>query len=299
MTAKTVHTPAKAVPAQPPVAQAKQVQPNAMVGATAPEYRRDAPQAQEADMAETADLRIVADGIEVDSFEALWALGDDVRSVSFGSGSARSQRYTPDDMRAATELSNQIEVSRVPAPPKVKDGMSDEARLALLAAAYSAAHEKVMRQQFWRRGRKEMTAKERQAQLEAAGALMAEGINPTSWARFSFHVWCGTMKKKGAPSARWVWSAARIHEHADWCHEATGSQHTNQPVPGCPTTSELIHLLGKLRSALGWGRPTAVVVEEILPAATRRMLLRQAASEQAKARVDVENRITAGEWVWG
>ena len=250
--------------------------------------------------AEAPILRIVADGVELDGFEALFSLGDDVREVTLGGdGTAPSQRYTPDDVRAATELSNQIEVVRVPAPPRVRDEQGEEERLALLKAAYSAAHEKVMRREYFKPKGKQMTAKERQSYLEAAGALMAEGISPTSWARFSFHAWCGTMKKTTAPSSRWVWSAARIHEHAGWCHEATGSQHTNQPVPNCPSTKELIQLLGKLRSRLGWGRPTDVVVEEVVPAALRAQLLKRAAQEHEKARVDINNRIKSGEWVWG
>lgn len=208
------------------------------------------------------------------------------------------QRYTSEDMRAATALSNEIEVARIPAPPRLREAHSEDERLALLRAAYSAAHERVLRKSYWKPKGKQMTPKERQAYLEACSALMAENISPTSWARFSFWAWA-KMGKKEAPSSRWVWSAQRIHEHADWCHESTGEQITNSPIPGCPSTKELIHRLGKLRAALGYGRPTEVVLSEVLPPAERRRLMEQAAQEREAAKRDIEQRIRQGEWVWG
>lgn len=232
------------------------------------------------------------------ALDALLSVPEDCREFTWsGTGTPRIQRYTPDDMRAATALSNQITELRVPAPPRIRAESSESERLALLTAAYKAAHEKVMRSEYWRPRGQKQSDKERQALLQAAEALRVEEINPTAWARFCFHRW-HQLGKTGAPSQRWVWNSANVHELAGWCHSSTGSQHTNQPVP-LPAVKELIYRLGKLREALGYGRPTDVVVSEVLPDRDRQRLMREQAQQVEQGKRDIEQRIRHGEWVWG
>ena len=211
-------------------------------------------------------------------------------------GAAPRQQYTAEDFRAATELANAIPVLRVPDPPAIAPKHGEAQRLTMLDAAYRAAHERCLRQDYYR-AKRTRSAKDQADALQAAEALAEAKINPTAWARFSFHQWCEVMGKKSAPSTRWVWSVKRVKEHASWCHEATGSQATQAPVQ-LPSVKELIRKLGALRAALGYGRPTAEVVAEILPLGRRKVLLAKAADEIETARADMDRRIAAGEWVW-
>ena len=55
-----------------------------------------------------------------------------------GSGNAPQQRFTPEDMRATTQLSAEIVHPRVPAPAKVDLDSSEEERLALEAQLVAA-----------------------------------------------------------------------------------------------------------------------------------------------------------------
>lgn len=265
-------------------------QPSDSAPAPALSVRRSAPEAQ------PAPASAWADGVEVDLFSVLGGEGGP-KCITLGGGyKGPQQRYTSEDMRAASQLANEIQVLRVPAPPKVEASHGEEERLALLKAAYRAVHEKVLRTDFWRPA-KAQSAKERAALLEAAQALEAENISPTAWARFSFYQWA-SMTKKGAPSPRWVWSAVRIHEHAGWCHEAVGTLNTAQPVP-LPAVRTLMERLDTLRKRLGWGRPTSEVVSAVLPDSERKVLLAQQARQREAAQQDVERRIRSGEWMWG
>ena len=223
-------------------------------------------------------------------------VGEDGSLGLRGGASRRVQRYTSDDVRAASTLAAQVVQERTPAPPKVQSEDDEEARLALLRVAYRAAHAKAFRQDYWRPARTQSAA-ERKALVEAAEALRVESLRPHSWALFSFLAW-QRMGKKTAPTAKWVWSAARIHEHAQWCHDATGSQDSGAPLK-CPSVTQLLHKLGRLRERLGWGRPTSEVLSEVLSDTERRVLLAKAAMEREAARMDIERRIKSGEWVWG
>lgn len=232
----------------------------------------------------------------VDLF-ALLKSGDDAREIWFG-GQGRSrqqQRYTADDLRTASDLSAQIEVLPVPAPPKVEEGTSEGERLQLLNAALHAAHSQVLRKEFWRRGK--ATAKEQQLLLEAAEALRAEGIRPHAWAKFSMLQWA-KMKRDSSPTPRWVWSAQRIHEHASWCRTEIGGmqQVATMHLPAGKVLSER---LAKLRGALGYGRPSHEVVAEILPDRERRVLLAQQASQKEAQQTKLLEAIRNGEWLWG
>lgn len=66
-----------------------------------------------------------------------------------------------------------------------------------------------------------------------------------------------------------------------------------------PAVTELILRVGAMRERLGWGRPTAVVVQEMLPDAIKRDLLAQAAMQRAAMARTINDQIKAGEWVWG
>ncbi len=245
---------------------------------------------------ESAPSLALVDGVECDLFDLLTSERD-AREIGFGGGyKGPRQRYAPEDMRASTALSSEVVQLRLPAPPRVREEHSEGERLMLLKAAYRAAHEKTLRSEYWRPA-KAQTARERELMLEAAGALLAEGINPTSWARFSFYQW-QRMGKKTAPSPKWVWSAARIHEHANWCREAIGGLE-NMSTPALPAAHELMVRLHRLRGALGWGRPTEDVVSEILPVSERRQLLQQQAAQHEAWQRDIQQRIRNGEWVWG
>lgn len=250
-----------------------------------------------ADPADPPILRAVADDLEVSSIEDLLALPETTACITLcGTGTPRQQRYTPEDMKAATALSGHIDMLRVPAPPSIRPESSPEERLSLLKAAFMAAHSKVLGTDFWRPA-KAMSDKERALLLEGAAALESEGLTPTAWASFSFHAWM-RMGKKTAPSTRWVWSPARIHEHAGWCHESVGGMAAQAHVL-LPSMRELMHRLGRLRSALGYGRPTDVVLHEVLPDTERKVLLAKAARERETELKNLERRIAGGEWVWG
>lgn len=240
-------------------------------------------------------VAVVVDGKSCDLLDALMAEGAQSFSLG-GSRTGPAQRYTTEDLRAATELSNQIETLKAPAPPQLQPAHTETQRLHLLKAAFRAVHEKVMGTDYWR-PRKELTAKEHQALMAACEALMVEGINPTAWARFSFHQW-GRMGQKSAPTPKWVWTASRISEHAGWCHDATGSLNTGAVVP-VPASRELMLRLSVLRQQLGWGRPTDVVVSEVLPKDERRALLIKQANQLEAGRRELEQQINNGEWVWG
>lgn len=238
-------------------------------------------------------LRVAAGDLDAE-WNALF--GDEsATELSLGGAGAQRQRYTSEDLRAATELSSHIEYLRVPAPPKVSETHTDEERLTLLATAYRAAHEKVLRVEYWR-PRKPQSAAERKALIEASHALTAECVSPHAWAMFSMYRW-RQMGKEGSPSAKWVWSAVRIHEQASWCHEATGTQATNRAWPS-PSMSEYIRRVGLIRSLLGHGRPTDEVVSQVLSETERRVLLARAAQEREAGRRDMERAIKAGGWVW-
>ena len=244
----------------------------------------------------TNEVEVLIDGVIHYGLDAIFAAGD-AREIGLGGGGrGPRQRYTPEDLRAASQLSNMIEPLRVPAPPKLQAEQDEDSQLDAIKAAYRAVHEKVMRTTYWR-PHKAQTLKERGSQLEAAQALIAKDISPLSWARFSFYQW-HRMGKKTAPTPAWVWSAKRILEHAGWCHSATGSLITNQAVP-VPATHTLMVRLDELRKRLGWGSPTAVVVSEVLPDAELKLLLAKQYAQRIEEQKKIQQRIRNGEWVWG
>lgn len=242
-----------------------------------------------------AGLAAIVDGKPCDLLEALQTKG--VQTIVLG-GSYKGprQRYTPEDLRAIASADAVVEVLRVPPPPKVREDHTEADRLFLLKTAYSATHEKVMCTAYWRPKRAQ-SAKEQAAFLAAAEALLAKDLSPLSWARFSFSQWLHTGKKV-APTPAWVWNAARIEKHSGWCRSATGTLISASPVP-VPATRALMQRLDTLRQRLGWGRPTGVVVSEILPEEELQQLLRQQAVQRIEAKKDMDERIRNGEWVWG
>jgi hypothetical protein len=213
-------------------------------------------------------------------------------------GGGRPQSYSSDDIRAATDLSSAIPTLSMPPPPRLDANATPEETLATLARAYSAAHEKMRGSRPYLRKQKPLSEKARRAQLEAAEALREVEINSTAWATFSLKAWTETMKKAGVPVQGWIWDASRIRKHAGWCHDLVGNLHTGTQVY-TPAFRELIRRLHRLRAALGYGRPTAEVVAEVIPDAERRALLAKAHGEIAAAKVEIEQRIRAGEWMWG
>lgn len=239
---------------------------------------------------------LYVDGHEVDSLsDLLGAKG--ARELGFGGGgNAARQRFTPADMRATSTLLAQIVHPKLPSPPRLAVGMADPERLAMLKAAYRAAHSRTMRADYWQRAGKPQGAAERTAWLEAAMALRETEISPTAWARFCFFQWAN-MEKKGAPQTKWVWSAARIREHAAWCKDAIGTP--NGSVPVLPAGRELLEAFGQLQQQLGWGRPTEVVVSEILPEKKRQRLVALQTQQHEAWQRDIDKRIRGGEWVWG
>jgi len=268
-------------------------QPSASVTAPALPMQRSAP---EAAPAAPGGSGLWVDGREVESLEALFSASEGATLGFGGSGQVPQQRFTPDEMRATTQLGAEIVHPRVPAPPKVNLASDEEAQLALLKAAYRAAHSKVLRRDFWRPARAQ-TAKEREVLLGGAQALAAEDISPAAWARFSFWQWL-SMGKKTAPSAKWTWSAQRVHEHAGWCREAVGSL-SSASAPLLPAGRELLKRLGALQQQFGWGRPTADVLSSILPDMERRVLVAKQAQQHEAWQQDIQKRIRMGEWVWG
>lgn len=274
------------------------IQPEPQAVAVCPDPGETAPQAAQPATQPAAEVAVLAevDGQVVDLFDAL--RGSGAREITFGGGgsSRPRQRYTPEDMRASTELLNAIPKCLTPAPPTLRAGQTEDQQLALLDTAFRAAHAKVLGKEWFRRKGKERTAKERQVMVEAVAALQAEKISPLMWARFSLHCW-QRGGKTTTPTMAWLWSPQRIHEHAQWCHETTDNcqGHTQLRLP---SITALINLWAQLRDALGYGEPTAQVVERIIPATKRRVLLAKAAAEIEKTQTDLERRIAAGEWVW-
>lgn len=248
------------------------------------------------------DLEGEVEAQESKKVDLLELYGDFIKETPLGlqmggGGASRpQQRYTPADMGAASTLTNQIQTLRAPAPPRVKPEMGEGERLALLRAAYRAAHEKVYKQEYFRKGKSGPTEAERKQMLEATEALIAEGISPLSWAVFSFYQW-RKLGKTTSPTQKWVWSHTRIHEHAGWCHEDTGSQNTGKPYYQ-PATRELMLRHNKIRQALGWGRPTDEVVSEILPDEERVRLLKEQEQQNRRGMELLEAAIRNGEWVW-
>lgn len=240
----------------------------------------------------------LADGLEDDGLDFLWD-GKDHQSMELRGGASRPQRFTVEDLQAATRVLEVIETTQVPAPPKVDPNASPEEQLRLLGLAYRAAHERMTGQDYFR-PRKAMTDKEREGLLRAAMALAAEGISPAVWAKFSFQQWA-RMKKAGggkAPAPRWVWSCRRITEHARWCIDEVGTLARQKTVP-VRSNTELMRRLGRMQSLLGYGRPTEDVVAEVLPESERVELAEKARQERAAAIERLNQQIAQGEWVWG
>lgn len=240
-------------------------------------------------------LAALVDGKPCDIMDALTAAG--AKCITIGGGyKGPHQRYTSDDLRAASELSNQVAVVKVPPPPKVTADLDDASRLDLLRRAYCATHEKVMRHAYWRPAKRQ-SEKERGAFLAACAALLEKDISPTAWAKFSFYQWQRTGRKT-APTPTWVWSVKRIALHSGWARTAVGTLASASASP-LPATKALIERLALLRSKLGWGRPTDEVVSEVLPAKEREALLALQARQVATWKQNIERSIRNGEWVWG
>lgn len=220
-------------------------------------------------------------------------------SLGLSGGGKGRQSYTIDDMRAASRLTHGIPWLHQAPPPKVREAMPNEERIQLLDRAYRAGHERVLRREYWnpKRG-KGRTDAETRSMLAAAAALLAEGVCPYAWSKFSFMVWRDVMKKKNAPSTRWIWSEARIREHAGWCWDYVGSVATGWPMASA-ARKELIHRVERVRGALGFGRPTDAVVSSILPESEWQRLVAQTEREQTASLRDEQRRILNGEWVWG
>ena len=245
---------------------------------------------------------ILVDGKAMDSWTAIFAAGD-AREISLVGGAKDRvrQRFTVSDFRATTELGSQIQHPKLPAPTKLTPAMTDDARIALLQTAYRAAYERVEGSQPFGSA-KALTPKARAALLGASHALAAENISPTAWAKFSFWMWHRSdnarARRERPPSGRWVWDHMRIHELSGWCKEAVGSL-ANISTPLLPASKELLSRLARLQRELGWGRPTAVVVDEVLPDRERRVLLAKQAAQLDQWQEDIQRRIRSGEWVWG
>lgn len=237
----------------------------------------------------------VVDGKPCGLLEALSIEG--ATCIEFGGGNkGPRQKLTPEDFRAASVLSDQIEVLRVPAPPKIYAEDTETHWLHLLRCAFHAVHEKDMGSRYWR-PKRELTLRERDALLAACKALMAHDLSPVAWARFSFLQW-HRIGKKSAPTPSWVWNAARIAKHAGWCRSEVGSVSNGNVFP-LSASKTLLARLATLRQRLGWGRPTEVVVSEVLPDEERMQLLRQQAVQIRDGKKEISDRINNGEWMWG
>ncbi len=214
-----------------------------------------------------------------------------------GNASSKRQQYTSEDMIAATKLANEIPMLHRPPAPRLTEAMPPDERLRILRAAYRAGHERVLRTEaFTRKGKKDPEAQE--GRLLAAGeALIAARLNPTTWARFAFQMWTAGLKKTKAPAIDWVFNAALIQEHAEWCHESLGEQF-GATVIWVPGNKALIRALAEIRAALGWGRPTQDVVQEILPDNVRKEFITSANKQLERKQKELAKAIYNGEWVW-
>lgn len=210
------------------------------------------------------------------------------------SGGGSLQRYSPADLAAIPSLAA-VEPAVIPAPPRMPADDADVERAC--RRAYSTAHVRVFGRRPYASGlvRRMDPAK----WLPAARALREEGIPPLAWALFVMReVWVGKMEKKSAPTAHFVWDAAKVEKWARWCRDSVGTMHTGRTV-WTPALRDLAERIAHLRAALGRGEPTAQVVARVFPATQQRVLMARAAAEAEQARASIERRIEDGEWLWG
>lgn len=110
-----------------------------------------------------------------------------------------------------------IEIARVPSPPRITEAMPDDDRARLMARAYRGAVQAKTRKPCWAfKGSDPRRWKDYASLVECAEELLAEDISPAAWAAWSVDKWSEMKSRSCAPPVRWCYSAARVQERAEW-----------------------------------------------------------------------------------
>lgn len=121
----------------------------------------------------------------------------------------------------------------VPPPPKVREEMTTDERVILLARAYRGAVESRTGKPCWAMGGKDPRRWRDYAMMaECAEALLAEDIAPAAWAAWSVDLWRSSRGKDRPPPVRWCLSPKRVEEKAGWFRSEEGGYSGGRVVTG-------------------------------------------------------------------
>lgn len=110
-----------------------------------------------------------------------------------------------------------IEIARVPPPPRLTEQMTPEERAQLMARAYRGAVQAKTGKPCWAfRGPDPRRWKDFGALVDCAEELLAEDISPAAWAAWSVDKWSEMKGRTCAPPVRWCYSASRVQERSGW-----------------------------------------------------------------------------------
>lgn len=197
--------------------------------------------------------------------------------------------------------------ARVPAPPKLPEGLSQMEEAVWLGKAYRGAAEVRLKKKCWILVRRDQLARSKLRFVLFAGAkaLREAEIPPVAWTLFSVDVWLKYEPQKGKPKPpplSWVFSPKRIEERAGWFWAESGSYIATRNILG-PAARELLQRYDTMRLALfqaGATTPEAVaeVVARFLPGDTYDRLLREAKAQAQDDQVRMNAAAAKGDFLW-
>lgn len=143
----------------------------------------------------------------------------------------------------------------------------------------------------------------------AAEALIKMEIPPIIWADWRCKYWrdSGMGKRLNTgfrqhPPIDWVFSARYAHDHADWFWEGYDSRLQSCRVIMGKNYVDLLRryslMMFDLRQLRG-SSAKAIVDKHFPPEATYYELVKLAQVEAAQQQADIDNRLSAGEFLWG
>jgi hypothetical protein len=191
----------------------------------------------------------------------------------------------------------------IPDPPLLDPSDSEERHAFLLSRWFLGAVESRFGKRSWAFGRGHITRSKHYAALVAIAKVFIERqVAPAAWCAFSCDVWKRIEPSK-PPSVKWVFSATRIAERAEWFHSEE-NDYSGGTVVYTPSGRELLARLARLRTRIQ--REVTMhdeqklrdVVAETLPQHLLDRLVADAKREATEMTADLRSQVASGDWVW-
>ena len=247
------------------------------------------------DPAKQAELEAAA----ADRPSILGSFNDRVRGAAFARGPHPSTVATRHAI-VPPELWNPYPI-RVPEPPKL-DPRDDELRHAqLLANWYSGAVESRTGKRCFVFMKGAARSKFLPVLKSIAQVLLENDIAPAAWIAFSIDVW-RRHNPEGMPPIKWVFSASRIEERAEWFASEL-NDYSGGKIIFTDALRSFITDQQRMRGEINRAFPDTetelrALVAKYFPAGAYDRRKRELEKEALEYNDDLKARVASGSWVW-